>query len=135
MTSFTHSIYCFYKSTFFRLTFNVFTGDEGASVVSDSNYHSLYSTEKDQVYTHTNDGSTLKLFVMDQLPADDWTITFQVKALPQTDTNARTLILAGDGKYSKRRERASRNGSTAVDISMTPLSNLFHCLCHVSPLF
>ena len=32
-------------------------------------------------------------------------------------------IVSDIGKYSKRRERASRNGSTAVDISMTPPSS------------
>ena len=37
-----------------------------------------------------------------------------------------------EGKYLKRMERASRNGSTVVSISMTPLSfkPVFHCLCY-----
>ena len=39
----------------------------------------------------------------------------------------------------KRRERASRNGATIIFqfffFTVPSLSNLFHCLCHVSPLF
>ena len=41
-----------------------------------------------------------------------------------------------NGKYSKRRERASRNGSTVVDISMSPPSFklVSLSLCHYTRL-
>ena len=39
---------------------------------------------------------------------------------PKNIRNANYINVISNGKYSKRRERASRNGSTVVDISIHP---------------